>query len=415
MSQTNANYNNATSSQSIPSYSIDGVDPKSIAEKTKQDIVTLLFSQSMRVAISHPVASLIVVIWFSAVAPLTELLLWLGCITIFSAGRLLVNKAYQSYHNEQNTHLWIYAWVSLSTLLGATYSFGFIYFTPIDQAVYIASVGMFITALSSASVIGLGASKFAMLSFYLPTTLPSAVYFGLYGGDTGLMLAFALCIFSLVIVSLLRTMTSAFKKSIVLNYQYQQEIEKRKLIEQQLQDISRRDGLTGLFNRRYFDERLNAEIGRAHRNHTPLCLVMFDIDCFKEYNDAYGHVGGDNCLIEVANIVEKLTSRQGDLIARYGGEEFAIILPNIDLTGAIAFANKLQQTVQNKRIPHVASRLTTLKCVTISVGVTNLTPFMRLSSNQLIETADRALYQAKAEGRNRVNHIENNGISQAFK
>jgi len=406
-------HSNAKTRYSTDSYSGDNINSRSIAEKTKQDIVNLLFSQSLRVAISHPLAGIILVAWFSPIAPMTELLIWLGFISAFSVGRLFINKAFKTYHNEENTHLWIFAWVGLSFILGCIYSFGFIYFTPLDQAVYIAAVGMFITAISSASVIGLGASKFAMLSFYLPSALPSMLYFGLYGGRTGLMLTFAMSMYSLVVLSLLRTMSNAFKKAIILNHQHQHEIEKRKLIEQQLQEISRRDGLTGLFNRRYFDERLNAEIGRAHRNHTPLCLVMFDIDCFKEYNDEYGHVGGDNCLIEVANVVEKLTSRPGDLIARYGGEEFAIILPNIDLQGAVAFANKLQTTVQNKRIAHAASRLTSLKCVTVSVGVTNLTPFTRVSSNQLIETADKALYQAKNEGRNRVHFIENNGISQA--
>jgi diguanylate cyclase (GGDEF)-like protein len=245
------------------------------------------------------------------------------------------------------------------------------------------------------------------LSFIVPLSLPSVIHFSVSGGYYGLMSSAAIAIYGLIIFSLLKSSFTSFKKSTTLNYQLQKEIDKRSLVEKQLQEISRRDSLTGMFNRRYFDEMLSVEIGRASRNHSPLCLLMFDVDCFKEYNDKYGHVAGDNCLIKIAEIVEKLTSRKGDLIARYGGEEFAVILPNIELTGAVAFAKKLQEGVQKHKIEHLSSKLTTLKCVTISVGVTHLMPFTKMTANQIIEAADNALYEAKRDGRNRVHHHQN--------
>ncbi|MGB3725827.1 MAG: GGDEF domain-containing protein [Glaciecola sp.] len=384
----------------------------SITEKSKQDIVDLLYAQGLRASLSNIVAAAVVSVWLSNVTSITNISLWFAAAALLAIFRPILCSLHKRYYTIENSHLWVHAWVGLSSILAAMYSFAFIAFVPLDKPEYIMSVGMFVVALSSASVIGYGASKYAMLGPFIPLTLPTALYFGLYGGNVGILLACSTVVYTAAILSLSKTMTDAFKKSITLNHQHKDEIEKRKQIEKQLQDISRRDSLTGLFNRRYFDEMLEIEIGRAYRNHTPLCLLMFDIDCFKEYNDEYGHVAGDNCLIDVSNIVEKIAYRKGDLVARYGGEEFAIILPNIDLNGAVAFANKLQQAVQKKRIPHLSSKLTTLKCVTISVGVTNLTPFTKMQASQFIEAADSALYEAKRQGRNRVHHFENNGIGQ---
>lgn len=390
----------------------NGEKQKSIAEKSRLDIVNLLYAQSTRVAIGHVICAAFIAAWFYTVAPNTVLLLWVTSIIISSCARLSLKFLFTRYHNHNNTHLWIRAWILLSGSLASMYSLGFIYVTPLDEPVYIVAAGMAITALTAASAIGYGASRVATLGFFIPCVVPTTIYFGIYGGKAGFMMALYLMFYSMVVLAMLKPMNAAFKKSIILNYQREIEIEKRKLIELQLKEISRRDGLTGLFNRRYFDERLETEIGRAHRNHTPLCLLMFDIDFFKEFNDAYGHVAGDNSLVTVAHLVEELTSRQGDLVARYGGEEFAIILPNIDLHGAVAFANKLQLHIQNSQIPHKASRLDGCEHITISIGVTNLMPFTKIPASQLIETADKALYKAKQAGRNCVHYIENSGMGQ---
>ena len=389
-----------------------GEKHKSIAEKSKLDIVNLLYAQSTRVAIGHVICAAFIAAWFYAAASGKALTIWVLSIVAYSCARLFLKSLFIRYHNPNNTHLWIRAWVLLSSSLACVYSLGFICVTPLEQSEYIVAAGMAVTALTAASAIGYGASRVATLGFFVPCVVPIIIYFGIYGGKTGFMMAMYLAFYSMVVLAMLKPMNAAFKKSIVLNYQREIEIEKRKLIERQLKEISRRDGLTGLFNRRYFDERLEAEIGRAHRNHTPLCLLMFDIDFFKEYNDEYGHVAGDNSLITVANLVEELTSRQGDLVARYGGEEFAIILPNIDLHGAVAFADKLQLHIQDSQLPHKASKLDAFKYITVSIGVTNLMPFTKVPASQLIETADKALYKAKQAGRNCVHYIENCGMSQ---
>ena len=318
----------------------------SVAEQSNHEITGLLYGQSNRVAISHLLTAVIIIVWYAKIIPLEHLLIWGAAVVFFVAARLALHRVFKRYNNSENNRLWMHALAGMTSLMACLYSFAFIYFTPLSEQQYVFSVGMAIIALSAVSTLLYSASVYIVLSFFIPITVPTTLYFLLADGDIGTLFAVMLFFYSAIVLSLLKKVNEIFKKSVSLNFQYSQEIEKRKLIEKQLQDISRRDGLTGLFNRRYFDEVLDVEIGRAHRNHSPLCLVMFDIDYFKEYNDYYGHVAGDNCIISIAEIVEQLANRKGDLCARYGGEEFAIILPNIEITGALAFANKIQQHVQ---------------------------------------------------------------------
>ncbi len=171
------------------------------------------------------------------------------------------------------------------------------------------------------------------------------------------------------------------------------------IINRQLRNMSMTDGLTGIANRRKFDKTLDYEWRRCTRTGTALTLVMMDIDFFKNYNDEYGHVAGDNCLMDVAQALAGVISRAGDLLARYGGEEFALILPDTGLS-AIRVAHMCREAVESMMIPHAKSRAS--RVVTISVGVSTLRPSRDTNPEVLIRKADSALYQAKNEGRNRV-------------
>lgn len=185
------------------------------------------------------------------------------------------------------------------------------------------------------------------------------------------------------------------------------DITERKKIEQKLHEVNRMlsrlsalDGLTGIANRRSFDEYLEREWKRALRYGNPLSLVMLDIDFFKNYNDTYGHQKGDDCLKQVAGVLETSLKRPSDLAARYGGEEFAIVLPDTDFEGAVAVAERLRLNVESLRIPHIRSQVSPY--VTISVGVASAVPDRASTPEGLISAADAALYRAKREGRNRV-------------
>ena len=160
------------------------------------------------------------------------------------------------------------------------------------------------------------------------------------------------------------------------------------------------DGLTGIANRRQFEEALQREWRACLRTGTSLALAMIDIDHFKSFNDTCGHVAGDACLRAVAGILHNDMSRPHDLIARYGGEEFACLLPDTDLEGARVKAEQLRHAVQSLGIPHEASG--TAPVVTISVGLETFIPTDELTPERLVAAADAQLYKAKHAGRNRV-------------
>lgn len=167
----------------------------------------------------------------------------------------------------------------------------------------------------------------------------------------------------------------------------------------QLEALSTTDGLTGIANRRRFDDVLADEWKRAARHGQPLALAILDVDWFKHYNDCYGHLAGDDCLRMVARLLQANIRRSGDLVARYGGEEFAFIAPATDEASARHMAQALCTAMATTALPHRASPL---GYVTVSIGVAVMTPTEALTTDVLVKRADEALYQAKALGRDRV-------------
>jgi diguanylate cyclase (GGDEF)-like protein len=187
----------------------------------------------------------------------------------------------------------------------------------------------------------------------------------------------------------------------------QQEVQRRAAAEtalqsanQELQRLAFLDGLTQIANRRQFDLRLEQEWRRMKRERLSLALILCDVDYFKSYNDTYGHQMGDDCLRSIAHVIDQGARRPSDLVARYGGEEFAILLSNTDLAGAIEVANSIKNQIQQLQLPHQESPVSL--CVTASFGVAAVSPSEEGTPEELIAQADRALYRAKEEGRDRV-------------
>ncbi|MCC5912701.1 MAG: diguanylate cyclase [Clostridiaceae bacterium] len=167
-----------------------------------------------------------------------------------------------------------------------------------------------------------------------------------------------------------------------------------------LQLLSLKDPLTNIWNRRHFDESLDLQWRRGTRLEKKISLIFIDIDYFKTYNDCYGHPAGDVCLKQVAKVLEQSCKRAGDLVARYGGEEFVVIMSNTEEDKALATAEAIRASVEKLRIPHKDSLIS--EYVTISLGVATIIPSIESSPKDLIKTADKAVYEAKTEGRNRV-------------
>lgn len=174
--------------------------------------------------------------------------------------------------------------------------------------------------------------------------------------------------------------------------------EELKASNRKLQRQAAADGLTGIANRRYFQYYFQREWQRSQREQTWVSLILCDIDFFKQYNDTYGHLAGDDCLKQVAKLLEETIHRPADLVARYGGEEFVILLPNTDLLGAQTIAKNLQQNLFNLHVVHKSSPISDR--ITLSLGVATKIPQLQEQPNTLIAAADRCLYAAKAQGRN---------------
>lgn len=179
----------------------------------------------------------------------------------------------------------------------------------------------------------------------------------------------------------------------------------------ELQQLSATDGLTGLSNRRMFDELSLREWRRCERAKKPFSLVMVDVDNFKLFNDHYGHQAGDECLKAVAAQMQRAAPRASDVVARYGGEEFVFVLGETDMDGAKWVANHVRQRIADLKIPHAASAL---QHVSVSCGVASIMPDDNVSLEKLLQSADYALYQAKEQGRNRVVGVEYGQVNKEF-
>jgi len=176
---------------------------------------------------------------------------------------------------------------------------------------------------------------------------------------------------------------------------------------QELKRLSASDGLTGIPNRRLFDEYIAREWRRARRNTGSIALMMCDVDHFKNFNDTYGHQAGDDCLRRVAAALQTVMERAADIVARYGGEEFAVVLPETEIAGALFMAEKIRQAIQDLEIPHRASPH---GVITLSIGVAAIVPNEHMTHDELIQAADRALYQAKHGGRDRICHFDTRSL-----
>lgn len=213
---------------------------------------------------------------------------------------------------------------------------------------------------------------------------------------------------ALLVASILLALAACYgnERSARLNFHYKEmlHLEKDSLEESNVhfKNLAIHDGLTGIANRRAFDDRLLDEWQRALRSESNLAILLIDVDFFKPFNDFYGHQVGDDCLQKIAQTLDKTVGRVGDFVARYGGEEFVIILPNADNEQAKDFAEKVRLSIANLKIPHEKSSVE--KVVTLSIGVASVIPGSLdfEEADILLRDADRALYQAKSSGRNRV-------------
>ncbi len=380
--------------------------PHPVGPAVRTEQIRLLYQQGATTQILGVLTALISFTVFWQVADHALLILWLGVLLAVSAIRLAFNRKFinSAVVETEAMERWgaIYVigtfisglvWASLSLLFDPTWASPYqvmlcLIYTGIIAGAFNTNISLFV----------------AFPAFYLP---PAAclTYIMLNQAGTGfLQLATLLVIYIvLMYVSALRLHNRLAQ---TLEIRFENESMAKALADSNLQltQFADTDELTGLYNRRAMNRCLASEWNRHLRIKQPFSLLFIDLDFFKQYNDTYGHDGGDQCLIRVAQLLKNHAKRSIDMAARFGGEEFAVILPETDEASALKIAEEIRADIDCLQIPHSSS--TIADHVTLSIGVATLIPERPDNERLLCLSADEALYQAKNRGRNRVIHAK---------
>jgi len=360
------------------------------------------------------------------------LIIWLTMFLLVSLMRLYGFKLYRGNKGiHEQSRYWFYAFICGIVLSGSLWGIFFLYLVGFIETEHTNFILFFMVGLVSAAVATYATSLLAFFVTSLTVIGPVVIYFILQDDSLTNFMGYMLIIYLLYLTIIARRLNKTLEEFLahefnvsrlerekqyaaMLNRELEEEILKRidtegKLKEEitkaealadKLVTISSKDGLTGMNNRRRFDEYLENEWNRSARTKTPLSLIMCDIDFYKAYNDTYGHLAGDDSLKRVASTLEHYTRRAGDMAARYGGEEFIILLPDTDADKALHIAEQIRAGVEDLRVLHKSSQINNY--LTISMGVATVIPSREQKSSTLINLADEALYRAKNNGRNRV-------------
>lgn len=354
-------------------------------------ISTGLIALVMAVMLSQNIQTSIVIAWFITVQ-----------ITLLLRHQLY-SRFKKNHHENIRPEKWLQRYFLLTLFSGISIgSLGLANFATDDYATQ--TILMFSLAiLISIAVATLSCDHKIFMSFALPVVLPFAFHEILFATAANAGLGALVLLFTAIITVLTDRMQLSLKSSLAIRYENSLLLDdliktKTKLEDknQQLEITSREDYLTGLANRRYFDTYMQKEWNKAIRYQREISVVLIDVDQFKAYNDNYGHLAGDECLKIVAETLKATLSRPSDLAARYGGEEFIIVLPDTDIHGAEAVAERVRLLLNKINVPHEHSA--TAGHVTISAGVASATPDRKSLLNRLIADADSAMYRAKASG-----------------
>lgn len=402
----------------------------------KSKEVEILYDQARVSLLAAQTAALLYIFFMWGHAASGVLLPWIIVFTLLSMVRYGGVYAYfKTADHADKPKVWLNRFLAGTTLSGAMWGGLSLLILPAQDPNYTAVTILVISGLVGGTLGTYGVNRPAYISYSSTSLLP--LMYVLLMQDEATLKLFGLivvvyyifmtvCMFRLNImmkagvnlrfenIELLQQLEFEKQTISALNQELEEDIEQRKETEKELLNaknkaegladalsiLSLRDALTGIANRRGFDEFLSNAWSRAMRTHRPVSLIMADADYFKSYNDHYGHLKGDEVLREIAATIEQRCRRGSDLVARYGGEEFAVVLPDTDLKQAHIVAEQIRLAVQQLKIPHEESTID--GHVSISLGVASMIPNRDIHCPDLIEQADQALYAAKAAGRNRT-------------
>jgi diguanylate cyclase (GGDEF)-like protein len=373
--------------------SSDSPDPDILVPQVAQSFRQLPISLIVNLANGLILA---VVLWDAVPAP--TLLSWSGLLIAVTGARFLTLRAFlnASPRTESDHAVWAKYFLAGACAAGVVWGVsGILLFHPssFPHQIVLAFV---LGGMLAGAVPLLSSVDHAYWCFAIPVVVPISIQMMLVGDRIHLIMGLMMTIFGLAMLATSAQVHRLFRDSERLRRELFSSTE----VKQALEYLVRLDSLTGIPNRRLFEEEFSKEWARSKRDQEPLALITADIDHFKEYNDHYGHPAGDLCLVEVAQAMYHALSRPGDVAARVGGEEFAILLPQTDLNGAISVAEQIRERVLALNLLHEGSPVA--RQVTLSFGVSSSELASGASPAELIRTSDVALYEAKRRGRNQI-------------
>jgi len=405
-------------------------------KKIKARRLEILYEQSYANLFFSMLLAVSMIFVFRDYLSSTSINSWLLVFVSVTGLRLYRSQVFLNSENTSSNPDYWFSWYISGVIISGIIWGGFILLLAQSaNSAYLSLATMCAAGLCAGAAIAYSASLVSFLLFSIPLLSPIGGFLVLSEHPTTIVMGFFVFLFLITIIAITyrlnKTMTSSLrlqlekdellaaleteKQQVIdanrelekdLNSRIQNEatlLHEKKVAEEtsdKLRTLSTQDGLTGINNRRRFDEALYDEWYRATRLSTPLSLIICDIDKFKEYNDTYGHLEGDKCLTRIAHLIEDSARRAGDMAARFGGEEFVIILPDTESSNAQDIAEQIRRAILDLEIPHETSSVTNI--ITASFGVFTTLPEKDLLPETMIEFADKALYQAKGQGRNMV-------------
>lgn len=378
------------------------MDDSAFQEKLGYRLLDSLAQQTPIVLAGHLMVAAISVGLFWSKVSLSFLLGWVAFVLFTVFSRWMLKNRYQRQWQRLSPDRWRALFAVTSIMLGGIWCTWVLY---VGSAIEFGGAGLSILAITAAGLVSgavasTSSSLLSYLLFTVPTLLPLSVVLMLHDQPEIQGVGVLMVLFFIITFRQVLQIHSVLKQSITNGLELEKSKEQTERLAKELYRQSTMDALTSVTNRRGFNEALDSEWMRAKRSSTPLTLLMIDVDCFKAFNDSLGHLAGDECLQRIAANLRYRVKRAGETIARYGGEEFAVLLPNTTAEAGVGIAETIRESILTLNVPHPASSVADR--VTVSAGVFCVSPDQMEDSRMLIERADQALYQAKADGRNCV-------------
>lgn len=367
--------------------------------------VRLLYAFTKYRPALHIISALVVVLIVLDSVPLPYITIWILGLLALIVYRIIdignTQKIIDEIDDWRPLHI---RFVLLAAALGLIYGLGITFIFSQLTLIHQVYILCLVCTLVPSGLVSFASDRYAFYAYFYSLLIPLLVHIFLMAKSPYISIGICAAVFMAISRQLFLWNHKVIKNSIELKLKNEELLKSLQQTNIRLQQQNIIDDLTKIPNRRHFDEILEKEWLRAKRIGTSLALLMIDIDFFKQYNDTFGHLKGDECLKQIATELNKNLNRPGDFVARYGGEEFCILIPETDMDGAITFAEMVHSAIVALKIDNPGSEVS--KYLTISIGIAAIVPKNDDSYMDLIYTSDKALYKAKSDGRNIIRSKE---------